>query len=1003
MTLFGPNDLDRTPDPAPASQRDEDSSHASDPGPRLYAGVALENSLDRVLDYSVPRKLLEQIMVGQRVRVPLGSTNRPSHGYVVRLRDHTKFPRIKPLSGIDDDRVLIDPHLMKLARWMSRYYVCPLGAVIESILPSAVKKKTGMAYTPRVRLNRSREEIQALLEKTRAPKRRAILARLLLLEPDASIELFRLASEAGSTPATVKKLAGMGLIRITAEVDLPRMTARGESAALPPGQKLELNPDQQRVLDDLQPHLAGGFSVHLILGVTGSGKTEVYLQAIDQVVKAGKQAIVLVPEIALTPQTVRRFTQRFERVCVLHSGLGGSDRHRQWQQIAQGDAQVVVGARSGVFAPTRNLGIIIIDEEHEASYKQDQLPRYNARDVAIKRAQMEQIPIVLGSATPSLETYYKVRSISQRQKAAGDLVTASQVTSSATTGASGVVATNAKSSSALSHSDMPGGATSRNAQANRAMPNSAPSNGALSSNATPNIAPSNSVPSSNALSIAPTSGGEGQSAAPRSERGTQSAKAAASREIQGNAVGTGDDGEIETASTPASRPVPVYRLHRLPNRVRNLAMPTVELVDMAGERKLRKGVHLLSVRLEHLLKHTLSMGQQAILLLNRRGYSNFIYCPSCADPIKCKYCDATMTYHRSAGTHVQSASMDAGVHTGQMHCHYCLAVQSLPATCPTCGKKLTLFGLGTQRVEEELARKMPDVKFARVDGDTMRNVKDYEALLRKFAAGEIQVMLGTQMIAKGLDYPNVTLVGVISGDTALALPDFRAAERTFQLITQVAGRAGRGDKPGRVVLQTFLPQDPTILSAKNQDYDGFAERELSQRHEVGLPPYARIARIILRDTDEMRLHKLSETLAMKLSEAITAQQTPSLFDSANRAASTGLTGTSGSAGPVITTPPITSTDLCSTNAHTPSNRQGTSPGSPDVGEAVSPLPDPLPLSLKGPMPCAISRIAGYHRVQIVLTSPRADLLQNILATLRGEGALTKTDRIAVDVDPVSLL
>jgi primosomal protein N' (replication factor Y) len=294
-----------------------------------------------------------------------------------------------------------------------------------------------------------------------------------------------------------------------------------------------------------------------------------------------------------------------------------------------------------------------------------------------------------------------------------------------------------------------------------------------------------------------------------------------------------------------------------------------------------------------------------------------------------------MTYHRSAGADARNASLKAGLHTGQLHCHYCLAVNPLPDRCPHCGKLLSLFGLGTQRVEEEIRHKFPELKFARVDSDTMRNSKDYEALLGRFAKGEVQVMLGTQMIAKGLDYPNVTLVGVISGDTALALPDFRAAERTFQLITQVAGRAGRGDVPGRVVLQTFLPDDPTIQAAIRQDYAGFAKKELQSRREVGLPPFARMVRIVLRDQDSQKLHKYCEELAALLNETIARE------------------------GGVV--------------------------------------------RLKGPMPCAISRIAGYFRNQIVMLAQSATPLQRVLAEVRQKGGLTRSERVAVDVDPVSLL
>jgi primosomal protein N' (replication factor Y) len=828
-----------------------------EPPPGPFASVALEQSIDRTLSYAVPPRLAHALKVGQRVRVPLGRRNRPARGYVIAIDPTTDFARagqVKRVLEIEDDRVLVPPALMELARWMSRYYVTPLGTVLESVIPSAVKKKVGLGYNRIVRLAQPREQVQGILEKTSAPKRRAILARLLQLGPGESIELVRLAGESGATLPTVRKLARLGLISVTAEVDLPRLTAgMGPIAGDAVEADILLNADQRKAFDDLRPRLTPsgpavpgadphapgpsptlggkpGFSVNLLMGVTGSGKTEVYLQCIREVLNSGRGAIVLVPEIALTPQTVRRFMARFQSVAILHSGLTATDRHRYWQLISTGQARVVVGARSAVFAPLPNLGIIVVDEEHEASYKQDTAPRYNGRDVAIKRAQLESIPVILGSATPSLETYWKA------------------------TGAN---------------------ADLGNIQV--AMP-AAESNGTGS-------ALSNSM-----FSIAQTAG----------------------------AVA-----------------LPKYHLLTLPRRVRGLSMPHVELVDMKQENRFRRGVNLLSQRLEHLLRTTVESKHQAILLLNRRGYSNFVYCASCTNVIQCKYCDVTMTYHRSAGEHPGSASNAAAVHTGQLHCHYCLAVNPLPSACPKCGKLVSLFGLGTQRVEEEISRKFPDLKFARVDGDTMRNSRDYEALLGRFAGGEIQVMLGTQMIAKGLDYPNVTLVGVISGDTALALPDFRAAERTFQLITQVAGRAGRGDSPGRVVLQTFLPDDPTIQAAIRQDYAGFARGELVSRRDVGLPPFARMVRIVLRDQEQPKLSKISEELAARLADAALAE-----------------------------------------------------------GCAVK---------TKGPMPCAISRISGYYRNQIVMTSPTAAPLQRILAAVREKGGLAKSDKIAVDVDPVSLL
>jgi primosomal protein N' (replication factor Y) len=610
-----------------------------------FAGVALENSLDRVLDYAIPPKLIHELAVGQRVRVPLGRNNRPALGYVVSIHPTTNYPKIKALSSIDDERVLVTPALMDLARWMSRYYCTPLGTVLDSVIPSAVKKKVGVGYSQMVRVIKDPIELQAIFEKTKAAKRRAILARLLQLPVNEPIEIHRLAEQAGTTPPTIRKLRKLGWITITAQAEYGQMNPAPNGDGAGGDEKpIELNEEQRAVMNDLLPRIkSGGFSVNLLFGVTGSGKTEIYLQSLSEIVNRGQQAIVLVPEIALTPQTARRFTARFKRVAILHSGLSQTDRHRFWQMIASGEADVVVGARSAIFGPVPNLGMIVVDEEHESSYKQDTAPRYHARDVAIKRAQTQGVPVLLGSATPSLETWSRT------------LATA----------------------------------------------------------------------------------GHGQPAKPS------------------------------------------YHVLNLPHRVRGLAMPHVELIDMKREGQFRRGIHLISQRLEHLLRVTLETKRQAILLLNRRGYSNFIYCNHCQDPIHCKFCDTTMTYHRSAAAHAHGGTNAEGVHTGQMHCHYCLAVLPLPDKCPACSKKLSLFGLGTQRVEEELARKFPDLVYARVDSDTMRSARDYEALLGKFGRGEVQVLLGTQMIAKGLDYPNVTLVGVISGDTALALPDFRAAERTF--------------------------------------------------------------------------------------------------------------------------------------------------------------------------------------------------------------------------------
>ena len=808
-----------------------------------FAAVALEQAVDKTLTYTVPPRLARLLRPGQRVRVPLGRKNKSQFGFVVNVRDDfdekaagVSASKLKAVKDIADERVLVDAKLMELALWIARYYCCALGLVLESMIPGAVKKKIGVGYTQKVRTAKTNDELQALLESTKARKRRAILARLLQLPGDETIDLVRLASDAGVTAPTVRRLAKLGVISIETEPDLPafgRVTPSGVTE--PPH---ELNEDQHRVFEDIAPNVrGGGFGTHLLLGVTGSGKTEVYLRLIAECVVLGKQAVMLVPEIALTPQTVKRFTARFPRVAVLHSGLSATARHRYWQQIASGQADVVVGARSAVFAPVPDAGLFVVDEEHESSYKQDTTPRYHARDVAIKRAQLYDCPVLLGSATPSLESYWRA-------------------------------------------------AESENAKPQRAQRER------------------------------------------KEEKKDLEAEANSSSDLC-----------VSFAALRSPAPAPTHQLHELPRRVYDRPMPTIELLDMKQSQRVarRKGIHLLSPRLEHLIRHTKDAGQQAILLLNRRGYANFVYNPSTDEPVTCKYCDATMTYHRTAGEGGVGASFVKALHSGQLHCHYCLAVDPLDEGAKRVGGNLSLFGLGTQRVEEELQRKFPDLIFERVDSDSMRGGGDYEKTLGRFARGEIDMLMGTQMIAKGLDFPNVSLVGVVSGDTALSLPDFRAAERTFALITQVAGRAGRGEIPGRVVLQTFNPYDETIRAALKGDFKGFADRELEHRRATGYPPFGRMVRIVVRDADEAKLIDRAETLGGHVYEAAEAVG----------------------------------------------------------GEAV--------VSVLGPMPCPISRIAGYGRQQILLRAATPQPLQKVLARVREAGHLATNDRVAVDVDPVSLL
>ena len=713
------------------------------------AQVALEQGIDASptgLTYAVPEALAD-LAVGERVIVPLGRGNRRVTGYVVELSDgpDDQGHRLKWIQGREKGGLSLPQQLVALARWISSYYCCPLGMVFGSMLPAAVKRGTGTVQRSLVRLAGGE-----------LPDRLTKLQRSIVEHADAEtwVELRELADIAGAkTTGPVKGLIDKGVLELRhEEAVVSDLDLRASSERLD-GQALTLNAGQQTAVDHLVHHLDAGFEVHLIHGVTGSGKTEVYLRVIEQVLTRGAEGggedeglepcassadggcgvIVLVPEIALTPQTVARFLQRFDRVAVLHSGLTAAQRHSQWRRIRSGEARIVIGARSAIFAPLPRLGLIIVDEEHEATYKQDQLPRYHARDVAIKRAQLADVPIVLGSATPSLESY-------------------------------------------------------ANAMANA--------------------------------------------------RG-------------------GDEGKRE--SNGGSRR---FHLLKLPDRAPGMKLPDVEIVDMVAERQARRGVHLMSQRLEQELHRVLAApalsgaaasGGRAILLLNRRGYANYIACPDhrCGWMLTCDACDATCVYHKSG-------HLPAG---GVVRCHHCLAEQLLPATCPTCGKKITVFGLGTQRVEEEFARKFPSVKVLRMDSDSMRTARDYRESLDRFRCGDVDVLLGTQMIAKGLDFPSVQLVGVISGDTSLHMPDFRAGERTFQLIAQVSGRAGRSETRGKVIVQSFSPQDPIIALAAQHDYEGFAQRELDLRRQVALPPIGRMARIVVRDRDHPACVERARTLA----------------------------------------------------------------------------------------------------------------------------------------------
>jgi primosomal protein N' (replication factor Y) len=689
------------------------------PLPSRFAQVVPERGLEMAegLTYGVPEAMAD-LRIGDRVIVPLGRGDRPVSGYVIDITDRTTLDaaKIKLIASRDRRSVNLPDDLVELARWISHYYCCPLGMVLVTLLPAAVKHGTGLTRRTLVDIKEhiAAEALPSVVKHHRLPQRQTEVlgkAMELALVGKMPIDMRELAAAAGAkTAGPVRQLIDKGFLKRVTKTEVRAMWGerRVEQTA-----GLVLTHAQQKAVDGIVGALGGSFSATLLHGVTGSGKTEVYIRAVEAVVKQGHSAIVLVPEISLTPQTVARFMGRFAHVAVLHSGLTDAQRHEQWLLIRDGFAKVVVGARSAVFAPAQEVGLIIVDEEADGSYKQDQAPRYHARDVAIRRAQMLGVPVVLGSATPSLETWH-------------------------------------------------------NATVRR-----------------------------------------------------------------------------------------TYRLIELPDRVPGRKPPHVVVVDMSEERRIRyrntgkAGVHLLSLRLEQALRRCFDADAQAMLLLNRRGYANYIACPDhkCGWMMTCDYCSVRMVYH-----------LDKRVRTGGLlRCHYCSFENRLPEHCPVCGKNTTVFGLGTQRIEEEIGRKFPDIPVLRMDSDAMRTAQHYEQSLERFRKGDVRLLVGTQMIAKGLDFPNVRLVGVISADTALNLPDFRAAERTYQLVSQVAGRSGRGEQPGMVVVQTFTPDHPAIVHAAGHDYTGFATAELEHRATAQLPPITRMARIVIRDRDLDACTELART------------------------------------------------------------------------------------------------------------------------------------------------
>ncbi len=680
------------------------------------ATVALLRPIDKQYSYMIPDDLGDAIVPGVRVTVPFGRNDRETTAFCLSVSEGPWESTLKPVLAAVDEAPLLNDKLLELGLWIARYYAAPLGRTLDLMVPSAAKRRAGwkaikyitLPPVPDDQLSDAAERpVQEKADEKLTPKQTAALDALRAA--GGTMPLAECRRAAGCGPGVIRKLQDRGLLAIETRREPVPPTPNPVDRREP---DFEINADQRTVIEHISAAFtADEFSVQVLHGVTGSGKTECYVAVMRQAIAAGRQAMLLVPEIALTTQTVRRLQARFDRVATIHSGLTGVERSRTWAAVASGETPVVIGTRSAVFAPCPNLGVIIVDEEAESSYKNLASPRFHTRDVAVKRAHVEGIPIVLGSATPSLETWLNV----QRRK----------------------------------H----------------------------------------------------------------------------------------------------------YHLLRLPRRVNDLPMPTMHLVDMRMEHKARRGVHLLSRAMEWHLKRTLDRGEQAVLLLNRRGFANFLHCPRCQTVVTCPHCSVHMVFHAT---------------TELAHCHYCQARLAVPNRCQMagCGGNLVRFGVGTQRVEAEVRDKFPAARIRRIDSDVMQRAADYADVLGAFERKECDVLVGTQMIAKGLDFPFVSFVGVVSADTALALDDFRSEERTFQLVLQVAGRSGRGEVGGHVVVQTFAADTAPIRHAVDGDYEGFASAELENRRRTHLPPWTRMLRIVLGDPRMSRLQRAADDLARTIHEAL---------------------------------------------------------------------------------------------------------------------------------------
>lgn len=675
-----------------------------------FANIIIDishESVDRTFQYRIPQKLQGRIQAGQQVSIPFGAGSRYRKGYVVELTDRVEYDesKLKEIAGIVEGSVTAQSQLISLAWWMKEWYGSTMNQALKTVLP--VKQKIKEAPKRQIHCLLGPEGLQKALEEAARKNHKARLRLLTALQISPVIPYEEAMNRLSLTASVLKPLEASGLIEIRVVEkyrnplqEMQRLSKPERGAAPAWGPTPLLNPVQRNitrsVMEDYDQNIRKTYLLH---GVTGSGKTEVYMELISHVLSAGRQVIVLIPEISLTWQTVMRFYNRFgQRVSIMNSRMSQGERYDQYERARTGDIDIIIGPRSALFAPFSDLGLIIIDEEHENAYKSELSPRYDAREVAARRAQVNHASLVLGSATPSLESYTKA--------------------------------------------------------------------------------------------------------------------------LRGE-----------------------YGLLVMTDRAREDArLPQVEIVDLREELKAGNR-SIFSLRLQELIKDRLMRKEQTMLFINRRGYANFVSCRSCGEALKCPHCDVTLTLHKN----------------GRMMCHYCGYAIEQPQTCPSCGSSyIAPFGTGTQKIEAMAADLFPQARLLRMDLDTTSKKGGHQEILSSFARGEADILIGTQMIVKGHDFPNVTLVGALAADLSLYASDYRCGEQTFQLLTQAAGRAGRGDLQGNVVIQTYQPGHYSIVTAAAQDYQRFYEQEMGYRRLLGYPPAASLLTIQMACPGEAFLEETAQ-------------------------------------------------------------------------------------------------------------------------------------------------